>query len=435
MVYDIRFEPAPALATAWEANDDATVWTFTLRDDVVFHDGKPFTSADVAYTFERVLAPDSVSLLSTILSIIDTIETPDATTVVFNLSQPHAELPILFVPLTTSIIPEGSGETIGETGIGTGPFKLEQLNATGTTRMVANDAYWRGEPGLAAVELVGIADADARIQALQAGQLDLLFEIAPQQADLFIDNTKMVTQTVSTGFWHGLEMRTDTPPFDDVRVRQAMRLLVDRQQMLELVQQGAGTISCDTLVWTGDPHHWEGVCPPDSEQAKALLAEAGYPDGLDVTLYTSNSLPAMEPIAEVYQQQAAAANVTVEIERVAPDSYWTDIWGVEPFVVSNGIQYPADVFLNLLYRDGSPYNSTAWSDAEFEQMIDDARATLDPIERNERYQAAQQYLANESGYIILFHQDEIRAFTSTVSGLAPVNYLDLPWHDITKTEP
>ncbi|NJP04576.1 MAG: ABC transporter substrate-binding protein [Chloroflexaceae bacterium] len=434
VVYDENFAPAPALATSWEANDDATVWTFTLRDDVVFHDGKPFTSADVVYTFERVLAPDSASLLSSILSIIDTIETPDDTTVVFSLSQPHAELPVLFIPLLASIIPEGSGETIGETGIGTGPFQLEQLDATGTTRMVANDDYWRGEPGLAAIDFVGIADADARIQALQAGQIDLVFALLPQQAALLQNNANLVVQQFAGGKWAGLGMRTDTPPFDDVRVRQAMRLLVDRQQMLELVQQGTGTISCDTLVWPGDPHYWEGKCPSDSEQAKALLAEAGYPDGLDVTLYTSNNLPYMLPLAEVYQQQAAQAGITIELEQVAPDAYWTEIWGVEPFFVTGDVQYPADFILNLYYRAGSPYNVIHWDDAETAALLDTARATLDPVERNERYQEVLQYLASESGYIILFYRDEIQAFARNVHGVQPIIDTDLLWHGITKTE-
>lgn len=434
VIPDANYEPVPALATAWEHNDDATIWTFTLRDDVVFHNGKPFTSADVAYTFRRLGAPESESLLSSIMRIIDSIETPDDHTVVFNLGQPHADLPTLFVALQTGIIPDESEETIGETGIGTGPFKLERLDAEGTTRMVANDDYWRGPPGLAAVELIGMADSNARLQALQAGQLDLVFWPTPQQVEVLRDSPNLVIEQFPAGAWYELAMRTDTPPFDDVRVRQAMRLVMDRQQMIDLIVQGAGTVACDTPVWTGDKYRWDGPCPQDIEQARALLAEAGYPNGLDVTLYTSNSLPVMIPLAEVYQQQAARAGINVTIEQVPPDSYWTETWSVEPFFVGVENQYPADFVINLYYRAESPYNVTHWDNARMEQLIDTARATQDLAERKARYAEVQAFAAEESGLLIPFHQDEIRVQKSSVAGFERISRYDLSWHSITKDE-
>ncbi len=429
---DEHSEPAPSLATAWESNDDVTVWTFTLRDDVVFHDGTPCTSADVAYTFERILAPDSESLASSVLGIIETIETPDDQTVVFTLSRPHAELPVLFLPFYTSIVPADSGETIGETGIGTGPFKLENLDPEGTTRLVANDDYWQGTPGLAALELIGIPDADTRLQALHARQIDLLFEPSPQQVEVLEGRDEFIVQRFPAGGWYSIEMRTDTPPFDDVRVRKAMRLVADRQEILDLVFQGEGTVTCDTTVWPGDPHRWDGVCEQDLAQARDLLAEAGYPDGLDVTLYTSNSMQPMVPLAEVYQQQAAEAGINVTIEQVPPDIYWTDVWGIEPLATAGDLQYPADMTLHLFYHSESPYNTTHFNNAAFDQLLADARSTFDPEERNARYQEAQQFLFNEGGRLVPFHQTELRAFSNLVAGIEPVPQYDLPWHLVTK---
>jgi peptide/nickel transport system substrate-binding protein len=226
-------------------------------------------------------------------------------------------------------------------------------------------------------------------------------------------------------------MRTDTPPFDDPQVRKALRLAADRQAMTDLVVQGEGTIACDTTVAPADPHRWDGECEQDIAQARELLAEAGYPDGIDVTLYTSNTLPPMVPLAEVYQQQAAEAGINVTIEQVSPDTYWTDVWGVEPMFVAGDIQYPADFLLHLYHHSDSLYNISYFANPAFEQLLADARAALDEDERTALYQQAQQLLLEDGGTLVPFHQTELRAFRDTVAGVEPITRYDLPWHGIT----
>ncbi len=431
--FNVNWQPAPSLAIKWERNDDATTWTFTLRDDVVFHDGSPLTSADVAYTFERVLSPTSEASLAAVLQIIEEVDTPDDTTVVFTLAQPHADFPILLTDISISIIPHDSGDTIAETGIGTGPFKLETLDPTGTTRLVANDEYWEGQPGLAAIELIGMPDMDARILALQDGQVDLVFEISPQDATLFGGDEDFVVQNMPSGMWNGLSMLTDTPPFDDVRVRKAMRLVANRQQMVDLTHNGEGIVSCDTPVWPDDPYRWEGACLQDIEQAKALLTEAGYPDGLDVTLYTSNVLPYFIPTAEVYQQQASQAGINVSIEQVSEDTYWIDDYMVKPFFSESGLHYPADSALYTHYHSDSPWNSSRMHNTNLEQILNDARSASDQAERVRLYQEAQKLLFEESGILIAYHINELRVFSSDVSGLEPVTrYAIQSWYRVRK---
>ncbi|MCB0107889.1 MAG: hypothetical protein KDE53_18335, partial [Caldilineaceae bacterium] len=276
---------APDLAVSWAPNENATEWTFTLRDDVTFHSGQTLSAADVAYTFERILKPETESSLASTLALIEDIETPNPNTVVFQLDQSHADFPVLLVEFTARIIPEGSGDTIGTTGIGTGPFKLETFNAEGTTVLLANDAYWGGTPQLAAIELIGIADAEARGAAALAVQVDILLSTTATQASLFADNPAFVTNSFPTGEWYTLVMRTDTPPYDDVRVRKAMRLVADRQAIIDLVLDGQGTVACDTPVAPTDAYYWATTCPQDIDQAISLLAEAGYDEGLDVTLF------------------------------------------------------------------------------------------------------------------------------------------------------
>jgi peptide/nickel transport system substrate-binding protein len=261
-----------------------------------------------------------------------------------------------------------------------------------------------------------------------------VFDLTPQEASVLEGNDDLAVQSFPSGTWYSITMRTDTPPFDDPQVRKALRLAANRQEMIDLVLRGEGTVACDSIVWPGDPHRWEGECPQDIEQARELLAEAGYPDGLEFTLYTSNSFPPMVPMAEVYQQQAAEAGIDVTIEQVSPDRYWTEVWGIEPLFVDGFPLLPADFGLHLFYVGDGYENASYFDNAEFEQLLAEARATLDPEERTDLYQQAQQLLFEEGGTLISFHVTEMRAFHDSVSGIEPVTYYDLPWHTITKAE-
>lgn len=424
----------PALAVAWEANDDATVWTFTLRDGVTFHDGKPLTSADVAYTFQRILDPTVEAPAAATLGLIETIETPDEGTVVFQLGQPHADFPSLLVEYTARIIADGSGDTIGETGIGTGPFKLVTLNVEGTTILVANDDYWNGAPQLAGIELVALADAEARATALQAGQIDMIVNTNATQAALFVENPDYTVLSFPTGEWGTIVMRTDTPPFDDVRVRQAMRLVADRQAMIDLVLDGQGTVACDNPVNTVDIYFLKTECAQDIEQAKALLAEAGYAEGLEVTLYTSDAEAAFIPLAEVYQQQAAAAGINVNLDIVPSDSYWTDIWLTEAFYPSAWRERPADLILNLLWRSTADWNESYYQNPAYDQLLDEARQELDFEKRRVLYQQAQQMVIDEGGHFIPYFVNLTHIYSTDVTGVEAASFREFRWEAIAKSK-
>jgi len=406
------------LAESWEPNAEATAWTFMLRDGVMFHDGKPLTSADVIYTLRQVVDPELGSPGASVLEIVDMekLEAPDDRTVVFTLKQPHADFPILLQHYSCYIIPEGSAETIGTTGIGTGPFKLEAFDAEGRTIVVANDDYYAGPPLLERVEIVGIADSEGRASALLADQTD--FEIvAFEQAELVKRNPNLTLQEISGGDWLTLVMRTNVAPFDNVKVRQALKLVVDRPAMVETVLQGFGVVAGDHPVWPGDQYHLQIDRQQDIEQAKALLAEAGFADGLDVTLYTSDSLDGMVSLAVAYKEMAAPAGINVDIQQTPSDGYWNDIWLKEPFCVSSWGERQADQVLNELYRTGADWNETAWSSPEFEKLLDDARRELDFEKRKAIYQQAQQMLADEGGSIIPVFASSLRAMHTRVKGI------------------
>jgi peptide/nickel transport system substrate-binding protein len=215
-------------------------------------------------------------------------------------------------------------------------------------------------------------------------------------------------------------------------VRQALKLVVDRQEMIDIVLQGHGSVAYDHPVWAGDPYQLVLDRPQDIEKAKELLAEAGYPDGLTVELYVSDIDAFLVPMAVVYKEQAAEAGINVEIKQVPSDGFWTKYWQVEPFVGTHWGQRAADQVLNEGFRCGASWTEGNFCNEEFDQLLDDARKELDLAKRTELYQKAQQLLVDEAGVIIPFFKNEVDVMNARVKGipLDKFDYDNIPWHEI-----
>ena len=430
---DAEGRPDPSLAERWESSDDATDWTFYLRQGVKFHDGSDFDAADVIDLFTRIKDPKYESPLASALELVGSVERIDDHTVVFHLTSGHADFPLLLVDYRVRITPSGTGDTIGTTGIGTGPFKVQTLDAVGTTVLVRNDDYWEGPSKVDRIEIIGIPDAQARVQAMQAGQIDWLLSVSTQQAPLFANNPKFITQTFPSGDWKGIAFHVDIPPYDDPRVRKALRMVVDREAMVALVVgPGGGTISCDAPVAPHDQYRAEFDCPPDVEGAKALLEEAGYPDGLDIEVSVSDLDQHWVNIAEVYQQQAAAAGIRVKVNREPSDGYWSDVWMKHPAFLTWWSTRPADQILNEAFRSGGSWNESRYSSEEFDSKLDQARQASTFDERARLYHDAQELLFMEGGSMIPFHFNVTRVLAKNVGGFDTVDDLHLRWHLISK---
>ena len=413
--------PSPDLAVSWSASDDASVWTFKLREGVKFHDGSDFDSGDVVDLLMRIKDPELASPVASVLKVMDKVEAVDPLTVKITLSAPHADFPLLLMDYRIRMTPEGSGDTIGKTGIGTGPFILLTLDAEGTTILKANPDYWEGPPGIEIVEIISIPDSQARVQALLSGQIDMLRHISGQEKALFEDNPKFKLQSVATGDWRTIAFRTDTKPFTDARVRKALRIAADRQAIIDLVLgPGGGVVACDNPVWSGDQYHAPFDCPQQIDEAKRLLVEAGYPDGIEIDGITSDLRALWIDMVQVYQQQVAQAGITVNLVKAPADGYWSEVWMKKTVVTTSWGQRPADQILNEDYRGGAPWNETYWNRADFDKLLDQARQELDFEKRKALYHRLQTILYEEGGSFIPFHINQAVATTARVSGLQPV---------------
>ncbi|MEV7086031.1 ABC transporter substrate-binding protein [Streptomyces sp. NPDC093085] len=414
---------APDLAESWEPDDRARTWTFRLRRGVAFHDGRPFTSADAAYTLRHILDAATASPQAAVLEpLIDpkTLRTPDAHTLVVPLKTPNAEFPTLLTHYNCYVVPDGSARSIGRTGIGTGPFRLVSFTAAGPGRVTAYQDHWAGRPVLDAVDFYSVADMQARSNALLAGQVDLL-----SQTNLDFATARVVAASdratiarVKDAQWYVLPMLTTERPFTDVRVRQAMKLAYDPEHILKVALQGAGTLGWDNPVPPGDPYHRADHPVHDPERARHLLKRAGQ-EGLAVDLYTSSYDPIFTPMALAYQESARRAGIRVRVRTAAADSYYTQIWMKKPLMATYWYTgRPVDQLLNQVFRGGSGYNETAWSDKTFDALLDRARSETDDRRRRELYGEAQTLVIEKGGAMTPMFADRLVGISRKVRGYA-----------------
>ena len=427
---DLKGVPSPELATKWSSNKDATEWTFNLRKGVKFHDGSDFDAEDVKYSLERVKNPELGSPARNGVSMIETIEIIDSHTVKMKLNTSFADLPLQLTDYRLRMIPSGSGDTIGQTGIGTGPFMVDKFDPEGTTILKANPNYWEGAPGVAEIQVIAIPDGQARVQALLSGQIDMYRYVPFNQLKIFENNPKFNHTIISTGNWRGMVMRTDTAPFDNPKVRKAVRMAVDRQALVDIVMGGAATVSCDTPVMATDQYRHDMKCPEDIAGAKKLLAEAGYPNGIEMTIHAADLESTWPTIAEVIQQQVAPAGIKVKVEMVPSKGYWNDVWMKQPVTMTRWNERPADAVLHEVYHSSAKWNESYFKNSDFDAKLAEARQELNFGKRKKVYQDAQHMLWEDGGTMIPYHVSRLIVTSSRVKNLDPVEVFSIQWHKV-----
>jgi peptide/nickel transport system substrate-binding protein len=403
-------EVAPDLAESWESDPSGVRWTFRLRRDVHFHNGKRLVATDVVHTFRRILDKKTKSPQAGVLTpLLDPsgITTPDDHTVVFTLKSPNAEFPSLLTAYQCYVLPEGT--TPETSGIGTGPFKLESFTAAGRGRVVANREHFGGRPVLDAIEFFSIADTQARANALMAGQVHLLSQTNLDFATARVINASSRTTIARArnSQWYGIPMLCTAEPFTDPLVRQAMKLAYDQESVFRVAIQGAGTLGNDNPVPPNSPDWTDYRVPRDPDKARSLLKRAGR-DGLELDIYTSSYDPVFTPMALAYADSVAEAGIRLRVRTASSDSYYSQIWMQKPLCATYWYTgRPVDQLLNQIFRGGSSYNETAWADPAFDAMLDAARREMDGVRRRTLYQDAQRYVVDHGGSITPMFADRL----------------------------
>jgi peptide/nickel transport system substrate-binding protein len=266
---------------------------------------------------------------------------------------------------------------------------------------------------------VSIPDSTARFNALRSGQVDAIETVQAAQANSLGSDPNVKVLRSATGGMVAMVMDHLKTPTNDQRVRQALRLLVDRDQMVENVLSGYGKLGND-LFSPYDPLYASDIDQRsyDPERAKALLAQAGQ-DGLAIDIASSTAAPGMLESAQAFAEQAKAAGVKVAVKQSPADSYYTDKYMKVPFFQTQWGNYPLDSMIALSTQSDAPYNESRYTNRRFDRLWRDARGTLDEASRKDKYHELQQLLHDDGGYVIWGFADMLDGYRSNVHGLTP----------------
>ncbi|MCB9105810.1 MAG: LysM peptidoglycan-binding domain-containing protein [Anaerolineales bacterium] len=421
--YDNNLNLVPWLAESWEQSEDGLTWTFHLREGVMFTNGREMTAEDVKWSFERLIDPATGAGNAARVGPPETqIEVIDDYTVAITHPEPFGIFPqSIGFDKSTGIVAK---ESVNEDGIivepiGTGPFQISEVE--GTTRMVLtkNENYWQeGLPYLDAIEITPIPDDTVRETALLSGDVDWVLSIAPQNYESLEANPDVVVSTAPQLSYDYMGINLTREPFTDVRVRQAIALALDREEIAAAGYFGlAETIEGPT--GPGSPWYFDyAPYGQDIERAKELLAEAGYPDGFEMELLPTVQYGETVRAAQVIQQQLAAIGITASIN--APEwSQWLELEGnfnYDAYICNwNGL-IDADQYYYLQHKSDQVFNFTGYDNPEFDELVTEARSTSDFDERYQIYQDLNQILVDDAPYIYMYNKLEIRAYSPQVKG-------------------
>ncbi len=400
------FSLIPMLATSWEANDDLTQFTFQLRTGVKFHHGKELTAEDVVYSFKRLLDPDVGSPVAATLDFVSNVVAVDRRTVRFELDSPNSYLPDLLALYHARIIPSDiDPERLANEEFGTGPFILKEHVVGERIVMVRNpDYWWEGYPYLDRVIFFYIPTPETRAEALKSGAVDVIFDLDASSVTTLEAHPQTRVSVSASASYLNLAMDMRVEPFDNILVRKALQAATNREAILQAAQFGKGRIAYDHPIPPGDDHFWEGskeaVPSYDVELAKALLEEAGYPDGLDLTLHTSTSGGTMVEMGVAFKESAAPAGIRVKIRREPEDAFWSDVWMVKPFNTVWWDGRTPDEALSVVYKSDAIWNESRYSNPRVDELIVNARSQADLADRRESYGEIQRILIDEVPRII-----------------------------------
>lgn len=413
-------KPVPWLAESWEVGADASEWIFQLRKDVEWHDGKPFVADDVIYSCNRHMREGTESPAKGYMSQIAEMTKDGDHVVKFKLTAPNADFPIVLSDTRVQISQNGYEDFVNTT-VGTGPFKVKEWKAGSRYVFERNDNYWGSDgPWVDEMEVIGIGDITARVNALLSGDINVMLELDPKAVRLIERNKKVDLIKSPSGAFVNLAMMMDREPTNNADFRMAMKHAVNREQIVNNVFKGYGSVGNDHPISPTDPYFCADIEQRsyDPDKARFHIKKAGL-ENTPIDFYASD-VPGAGALAacQVVQQSAAESGINLNLINPPADTYWSAVWIQKPMVASGWDMRPVpDLMFSIAFKGDSDWNETKYVDEKFDSLLLEARSTVDFDTRKAMYCEMQQLLQDDGGHITLAFRDILDAKASNVQGI------------------
>jgi peptide/nickel transport system substrate-binding protein len=409
----------PELAESWEASDDASEWVFKLRKGAEFHNGKTFDADDAVASLNHHRGEDTKSAGKALLDTIVELKADDKNTLRVKLNAGSADFPYVLTDYHFTMQPsDGEGGIIWKDGVGSGGYMVESFEPGVRAHFKRFPNYWKeGRAHFDEVEFLAIADVNARQSALKTHEVDAMNECDVKTAHLLARDPNIEVENVPSGTHLTLPMHVDVAPFNNNDVRMALKYAIDREQTVQKILGGYGSVGNDHPIGEVLPYYAQGLEQRvyDPDKAKFHLKQAGM-ENLEVSLSTSNvPAPGGVDLAILFQETAKKAGIEIDVVREPDDGYWSNVWLVKPFcLVSWGQRPTPDVMFSLAYAADADWNESHFKDERFNKLLIAARAELNDAKRGEMYFEMQQIMRDEGGTIIPVFRNYVYARRANV---------------------
>ena len=427
----------PGLAQSWDISKDGLTYTFRLRPNVKFHDGTPLTAEAVKFCFDRQMndqgpfyGTGTYPYVKGFLGNVAGVEVVNPTTVQIRLKSPLTPFLQYLAHHSLYIYSPDAlkkwGKDIVKHPVGTGPFKLETWEPGVRVVLARNDQYWGGAPKVRQAIYVPIIEAQARLSAIKTGEIDLTMDVPPDSlADLRKDPDVVVAETNSSAVWY-VALNTRHPALKDKRVRQALNYAVQKEAIIRDILKGTAIVATTPLSPVYGPYHEDKTIryPYDPEKAKALLKEAGFASGFDVTFFVPESGSGMQSPVEmgtVIQANLAAVGVRAKIQTMEWGAYlkkYLDAPDMAEMSWNPSIGDPDHMMYMLLSSDRFPpaFNAGFYQNPRVDELLRKGRTTIDEKERIPLYKEAQRLVVEDAPWIFVDHGKQVIVYRKRVQG-------------------
>ncbi len=433
-IYDTLLEPnaqgdlVPALAESWEASPDGLEWTFRLRRDVAFHHGRELTSEDVVATINRIIDPAFASPNISDFEAIEAVEALDGYTVRLVLSRPHAPLLAALASGWAAILPAdliAAGHDFGGEPVGTGPFVFEEWVRDSRIVLRKNEAYWMdGRPRIDGVTFFVITERAVQIQGLLTGEVDVVDIVTDTDIDLLKENPETKVDTDLSSLVMVVAVNNAREPFDDLRLRQAISLAIDRQPVLDVAYGGGEPVG--SFIDSGDPAYpdFADVYPFDPDRARELVEEIDLPDDFVVRFAVPQNFQPHVRAAEIYQNMLTEVGLRAELRLLDWSTWLSEVYRGSDFdvtVIGHTGKLDPD---GALGPYDSPKNYVGWYNREAAGLIAEARRETDQKLRERMYTRVLEIMAVELPHVYIGSNYRHVGLRENVHGFHMDNKLD-----------